>query len=149
MDSLVRVVVKQKLNLLYSGIRTLSRSNVLRATTQLKVHNSLPKKLGHSWGKSSVSQEKKGSWTARWDILADRRSGAWGVWKSQSVSGKRKQYKEKLETGKSTPLCPDCGSPMRLKRPWLPTHTWKPFWGCTQYDVTGCKGSAKYVARSS
>jgi hypothetical protein len=75
MDSLVRVVVKQKLNLLYSGIRTLSRSNVLRATTQLKVHNSLPKKLGHSWGKSSVSQEKKGSWTARWDILADRRSG--------------------------------------------------------------------------
>lgn len=89
----------------------------------------------------------KGIWEPRWDMLAERTRGAWGVWKRRSASGKRKQYKEKLELRKSAPLCPSCGSTMRLKRPWLPTHTWKLFWGCTQYYVTGCKGNAEYVER--
>lgn len=85
-----------------------------------------------------------GRWKARWDMLAERKAAVWGSWRSQTVSAKRKQHKAKIETEKLAPLCPKCGAPMRLKRPWKPTHTWSPFWGCTQYDVSGCKGSAKY-----
>lgn len=91
----------------------------------------------------------KGRWKARWDMLAERTSATWGVWSGQAVSAKRKAHKEKVETSQSAPLCPICGASMRLKRPWKPSHTWKPFWGCTQFDVTGCKGSAKYVAKNS
>jgi ssDNA-binding Zn-finger/Zn-ribbon topoisomerase 1 len=34
--------------------------------------------------------------------------------------------------------CPDCGAPMRLK-----TGKFGPFYGCTAYEVSGCKGVAK------
>lgn len=85
-----------------------------------------------------------GRWKARWDMLAERKAAVWGAWRSQTISDRRKQHKTKVETAKSAPLCPKCGAPMRLKRPWKATHTWSPFWGCTEYDVSGCKGSAKY-----
>jgi len=91
----------------------------------------------------------KGRWKAHWDMLAERTSATWGVWSGQAVSAKRRAHKEKVEISQSAPLCPICGASMRLKRPWKPSHTWKPFWGCTQFDVTGCKGSAKYVAKKS
>ena len=91
----------------------------------------------------------KGRWKARWDMLAERTSATWGVWSGQKVSAKRKAHKEKVEIIQSAPLCPKCGAPLRLKRPWKPSHTWEPFWGCTQFDVTGCKGSARYVAKNS
>jgi len=90
----------------------------------------------------------KGRWKARWDMLAERKSATWGVWSGQVVSKKRGAYKEKIETSKSAPLCPKCGSPMKLVRP-RPSDKWKTFWGCTQYSVTGCKGSAKYVATNN
>lgn len=88
-----------------------------------------------------------GRWRARWDMLSERKSAVWGTWRSQKISEKRKQHKVKVETEKSTPLCPQCSSPMRIKRPWKPNQTWKPFWGCTQYDVSGCRGSAKYSGK--
>ena len=90
----------------------------------------------------------KGRWKARWDMLAERKSATWGVWSGQAASAKRKVYKEKVETSKSAPSCPKCGSPMKLIRP-RPTDTWKAFWGCTQYSVTGCKGSARHVTKNS
>lgn len=90
----------------------------------------------------------KGRWKARWDMLAERKSATWGVWSGQAASAKRKVYKEKVETSKSAPSCPKCGSPMKLIRP-RPTDTWKAFWGCTQYNVTGCKGSARHVTKNS
>jgi hypothetical protein len=43
-------------------------------------------------------------------------------------------------------LCPKCGAPMGLKKPRKPSDKWNPFWGCTRFKDTGCKGSAKYVA---
>ena len=89
----------------------------------------------------------KGRWKARWDMLAERKSATWGVWSGQAASAKRKVYKEKVETSKSAPSCPKCGSPMKLIRP-RPTDTWKAFWGCTQYSVTGCKGSARHVTKN-
>lgn len=86
----------------------------------------------------------KGRWKARWDMLAERRSATWGTWRGYSVTEKRKQHKENVETAKTVPSCPKCGSPMKVVRPRT-TDNWKPFWGCTQYSVSGCKGSAKYV----
>ena len=41
--------------------------------------------------------------------------------------------------GAEAPMCPNCSARMSLITPG-PTDTWKPFWGCTQYKVTGCKG---------
>jgi ssDNA-binding Zn-finger/Zn-ribbon topoisomerase 1 len=87
----------------------------------------------------------KGRWKARWDMLAERKGATWGAWSGQAVSAKRKEHKDKVEARASALSCPKCGSPMKLVRP-RPTDTWKTFWGCTQYSVTGCKGSAKYVA---
>lgn len=89
--------------------------------------------------------KNNGRWKARWDILTEHKAAVWGTWRSQAITTRRKQHKVKVETEKSAPVCPKCGAPMRLKRPWKPTHTWSPFWGCTQYDVSGCKGSAKYL----
>lgn len=86
----------------------------------------------------------KGRWKARWDMLSERRSATWGTWSGDTVAAKRKQHKEKVETTKSAPSCPKCGSPMKVVLP-RPTDKWKAFWGCTQYSVSGCRGSARYV----
>ena len=87
----------------------------------------------------------KGRWKARWDMLSERRKATWGKWSGYTVSAKRKQHKKKVETTKFAPTCPNCGSPMTVVRPRL-TDKWTAFWGCTQYSVTGCKGSARYIA---
>ena len=86
----------------------------------------------------------QGRWKTRWDMLSERKGTVWGTWQSHRITKKRKEYKERLEQDSSRPICPKCGAAMRIIRP-RPTDTWKPFWGCTQYKVTGCKGSAKYV----
>ena len=90
----------------------------------------------------------KGRWKARWDMLAERRAATWGVWTGEKVSAKRRQHKEKVETFKSAPVCNKCSSPMKLVQP-RSTDAWKAFWGCTQYKVTGCKGSARHVPRDA
>ncbi len=84
----------------------------------------------------------KGRWKARWDMLSERRNAFWGAWSGYAITAKRKRHKERIERTKSAPPCPKCGSPMRLIRP-RPTDRWKAFWGCTQYSVTGCRGSAE------
>ncbi len=86
----------------------------------------------------------KGKWKTRWDTLYEKRNSTWGTWKSSSITEKRKQHKEKVKTMKSAPICPKCKSPMKLIRPGY-KDKWKTFWGCTQYIVTGCKGSRRYV----
>jgi len=90
----------------------------------------------------------RGRWKARWDMLSERRNTIWGTWSGYAVSAKRREHKEKVEMIKSAPTCPNCGSPMKVVRP-RPLDKWKAFWGCTQYSVTGCKGSARYVPPNS
>lgn len=85
----------------------------------------------------------KGRWHARWDMLSDRKNMPWGAWTSKAAAKKRKQHKEKLAAHESAPECPKCGANMKLIRP-RPSDTWKAFWGCSKYQMTGCKGSAKY-----
>lgn len=92
--------------------------------------------------------KNKGRWKARWDMLAERRAATWGVWTSEAVTSKRRQHKEKVEAFKSAPTCGKCGAAMKLVKP-RPTDGWKPFWGCTQYSVSGCKGSARHVPRDT
>ena len=92
--------------------------------------------------------KNQGRWKARWDMLAERRAATWGVWTGEKVTAKRRKHKEKVETFKSAPTCNECGSTMRLVKP-RPTDGWKPFWGCTQYSVTGCKGSARQLSRDA
>lgn len=89
----------------------------------------------------------QGRWTARWDMLVERKGAVWGTWSGHVVSAKRKQHKEQLEIKKSAPLCPKCGSAMQLKIP-RKTDSWKAFWGCTHYSTTGCKGSARYSSKN-
>lgn len=84
----------------------------------------------------------KGRWRPRWDMLVVRTGAAWGTWDKQAVSAKRKTHRTRLETKNSAPCCPECGAPMRFVKP-RPTDRWQPFWGCTQYKVTGCRGSAR------
>jgi ssDNA-binding Zn-finger/Zn-ribbon topoisomerase 1 len=88
--------------------------------------------------------KNKGRWKARWDMLAERRAATWGVWTGDTVSARRRQHRENVEAFESAPTCSKCGSAMRLVKP-KPTDSWKPFWGCRQYSVTGCKGSARHV----
>jgi hypothetical protein len=90
----------------------------------------------------------KGRWKARWDMLAERRAATWGVWTGEDIAAKRRQHKEKVEAAKLAPTCNKCGSPMRLIKP-RPGDGWKPFWGCNQYGVTGCKGSARHAPRDA
>lgn len=40
--------------------------------------------------------------------------------------------------------CPLCKYPLELKKPRA-GQNWKPFWGCTQFRITGCTGSDKDI----
>lgn len=86
----------------------------------------------------------QGRWHARWDMLSDRKVLPWGEWSAGVISKKRERYKDKLKQHQEAPNCPNCGARMKLIKP-RPTDSWKAFWGCSNYQMTGCKGSAKYV----
>lgn len=43
-----------------------------------------------------------------------------------------------------SPACPLCKYPLELKKPKA-RQSWKPFWGCTQFRITGCTGSDKDI----
>ncbi|MEM7682452.1 MAG: 5'-nucleotidase [Planctomycetota bacterium] len=40
----------------------------------------------------------------------------------------------------STPLCPICGAAMAHRISRRGPHAGKPFWGCSNYSITGCRG---------
>ncbi len=85
-----------------------------------------------------------GRWKTRWDMLSVRKVAVWGVWKGSRTTQARKKYKERVEQDPLKPVCPKCGAAMRLIRP-KPNDAWKTFWGCTQFKVNGCKGSARFI----
>lgn len=86
----------------------------------------------------------KGKWKARWDMLAERKGATWGVWSGAGVTEKRKQHRAKVETASAPPSCPKCGAAMKLVKP-RQSDKWKPFWGCSNYPITGCKGSVRVL----
>lgn len=85
----------------------------------------------------------QGRWKARWDMLAERTGSVWGSWHGAKATRNRKAYKTKLQQDADKPLCPKCGAATRLVRP-RPGDAWEAFWGCTQFRITGCRGSVRY-----
>lgn len=85
----------------------------------------------------------QGTCTTPWEILSKRTSSIWGEWKTKKVKNKRKTVKVDKSTFGRRPTCPVCGSLMKLIQP-KPGDKWKPFWGCSKYNVTGCKGSTPF-----
>ena len=80
-----------------------------------------------------------GAWKGRWDILVERKKTDWGDWNAANASMRRREYQQRRQVDISKPVCPKCGSPMRLIEP-RKGQNWKPFWGCTQFRVSGCRG---------
>lgn len=85
-----------------------------------------------------------GHWYPRWDMLEARSESTFQLIhaeRKQSKKGSRSNRKsiKDLENTES-PICPDCGAPMRLIKPRKGLR-WKPFYGCSQYKITGCRGS--------
>lgn len=95
-----------------------------------------------------VVSRNAGRWKPRWDVLSERTSANWGTWHGSKVADKRKRNQVRIEAARSAPICPRCGSAMRLVKP-RPTDNWSTFWGCTQYFTTGCRGSEHYNAKGS
>lgn len=85
-----------------------------------------------------------GRWKARWNMLAGRKDAAWGTWNNNRATRRRKDYKKRIKQDLLKPMCPRCGATMRLIRP-KPRDSWKPFWGCSKFKITDCRGSVKYV----
>ncbi len=126
--------------------------NVVRVTCSIcNIATEGPKQLTEETGPLlaeilSVSKNK-GRWKARWDMLTEKRAETWGIWTGAAITAKRLRHKAKVESLALAPTCNNCGSAMRLVKP-RPTDNWKPFWGCTQYSLTGCKGSARHLPKS-
>jgi len=90
-----------------------------------------------------TSTKNTGSWTTRWEMLDQRTSGPLGSWRTFKRSGQRLSIRSKMKPKERSPKCPVCGARMKVVRP-RPSDSWKPFWGCTKYRVSGCRGSLKY-----
>lgn len=111
----------------------------LRCEKSLEGPQELAEETGPRLGELLKPTRCIGTWKARWDMLSERKRIGWGDWKGAKVSIRRKEYQRKKEADTSKPVCPKCGSPMRLIEPGRGVR-WKAFWGCTQYRVTGCNG---------
>ena len=85
----------------------------------------------------------QGSWFPNWSMLEQRQNKDVAIWqRGKSKSSQRKRQKKNARR-QSIPTCPKCGAQMRLRQPGS-TDDWKPFWGCTNYRKTGCRGSKRY-----
>lgn len=88
----------------------------------------------------------KGHMKARWDVLSDRKASKWGEWKAARVARRSEAVASKSSPDSGQPVCPLCGSRMYLVRP-RPQDRWKPFWGCTRYRTSGCRGKMQYASK--
>lgn len=88
----------------------------------------------------------EGRWKARWDVLSDRKASKWGEWKAARIAQRQKPIASKTAAAGDQQLCPLCGSRMYLVRP-RSHDQWKPFWGCTQYRTSGCRGKRQYSGK--
>lgn len=89
--------------------------------------------------------KNEGVWKVRWDVLSSRTEN---VFSALSSASKAKRTSKKSKTlrdiiTEENPLCPICGSPMRLKTP-KPGQQWKAFWGCSRYYTEGCRGTREF-----
>ena len=126
-----------------------SKENTIRVTCpscfyRIKGAHQLTEETGPRLAQLLMVKRNKGSWKARWDMLAERKNENWGHWAAIDSTAKRTGRKRQIETKKSSPLCPKCGAPTKLIKPRR-NERWEAFWGCTMYPVTRCKGSVNNV----
>jgi len=82
--------------------------------------------------------KNKGCWEPRWDMLETRSDSTFRLLK-KNISKHRGTRKTIKSMNNTAPICPICGSSMRLIKPKRGDR-WKAFWGCSKYKTTGCKG---------
>jgi 5-methylcytosine-specific restriction endonuclease McrA len=89
-------------------------------------------------------KRNQGIWKARWDMLSSRTGNVFSALSSSPRTKKKSKKQKTIKTRQTEdkPLCPKCGSPMKLISP-KPGQQWKKFWGCTKYWSEGCKGSRR------
>jgi ssDNA-binding Zn-finger/Zn-ribbon topoisomerase 1 len=88
--------------------------------------------------------KNKGIWKARWEMLSSRTENVFSALSAQRKSKTKSKKSRTIKTiiDEERPICPKCGSPMKLITP-KPGQKWKKFWGCTKYWSEGCKGSRR------
>lgn len=128
---------------LYSG-RNMIEVSCPTCDKSVEGPQELTEETGPRLGELLRVTRNHGRWSARWDMLLERKDAVWGDWKGDHATKKRNEFRKRVTLDLSKPICPKCGAPMRLIRP-RPSDQWKPFWGCTQYKVTGCNGSARHA----
>lgn len=79
-----------------------------------------------------------GSWKVRWDMLSTRKDKVFSALNSGQKRKLKKAKKKAIEKSR----CPKCGGNMRLIKPRR-GQEWKKFWGCTNWRITGCKGTRR------
>lgn len=94
-------------------------------------------------------KRNRGIWKARWDMLSSRSDNVFSSLGSEKKSKSESKKKQPIKSVQAweKPLCPQCGSPMKLITP-KPGQEWQKFWGCTKYGSTGCRGSRKVQDKS-
>lgn len=83
--------------------------------------------------------KNKGCWEQRWDMLEVRGDSTFRLL-NKRISRPSKIHKTVKSKKGGAPVCPKCGSRMRLIKPKRGDN-WKAFWGCSKYKITGCSGT--------
>lgn len=109
---------------------------------QMQGSRQLAEETGPLLAENVLVTRNAGRWTARWETLANRKDAHWGSW-TPTPASKRRASDERRRLREEQPKCPLCGAGMRVVRP-SPGDKWEPFWGCCNYKVNGCRGSAPY-----
>lgn len=110
---------------------------------QWKGPRELAEETGPRLGEFLKVKRNQGTSKTPWEVLSKRTSNIWGEWKGKKVKDKRKLFKSGQSTLDEKPMCPVCGSIMKLVQT-KPGNKWKSFWGCSKYNITGCKGTRPY-----
>ena len=102
----------------------------------------LTEEVGPKLAEALVATKNLGVWKPRWDMLENRKDSAFKsfVLSPERVKTKTIKTRKVSSTSAERPVCPKCGSPMRLIKP-RSGQKWKAFWGCSKYRITGCHGS--------
>jgi len=112
---------------------------------QMEGPRQLAEETGPLLAERLLVTKNAGRWKARWETLADRKEAHWGSWTPTAVSKKRASEERRL-LREEQPKCPVCGASMHVVFPSRGDR-WKAFWGCRNFRVTGCRGSAPYSGK--
>jgi transcription elongation factor Elf1 len=91
--------------------------------------------------------QNQGTSITPWEVLSKRTRNVWGEWKGKKSEFRKKVWQSSDSGYTKNPTCPECGAIMKLVKP-RSGDPWNPFWGCSKFSITGCKGSMPYKSNS-